>query len=109
MRKLNVKKVLCFTLAMLTTFSFTACKENGGNTSSESTNSSAATNELTMSETEISVKIGETKTLTVAGADGDAVWASMDESIATVANVVNNNGNNNGCNCGCSRCRYINR
>lgn len=88
MRKLNVKKVLCFTLAMLTTFSFTACKENGGNTSSESTNSSAATNELTMSETEISVKIGETKTLTVAGSDGEAVWASMDESIATVANGV---------------------
>lgn len=88
MRKCNIKKVVVFMLAMVTCCSFLGCQDKGGDdvSVSESAGSSAATNGLTISESALTIKVGETKTLTLGGAEGEVVWSSMDETIATVVN-----------------------
>ena len=91
MKKWNAKKAVGLVLAMMMSFSFFACQKGKDSSGSDSNTNSDSSVEsgFSISESEATVKVGETKTLTVSGVEtSDVVWSSMDESVATVANGV---------------------
>ncbi len=75
---MKTKQICAMALAALSLFGFSACNDNKKNNDPEQ--------DLKLSETSISMKVGETHTLT-ANITVDA-WASNDETIATVADGV---------------------
>ena len=86
MEKINFKKLLTIILALTMALSIGGCKKKPSGIENSASDSTITESGLSISESEITVNVGETKTLTVVGSNNDVVWASMDESIAKVVN-----------------------